>query len=59
MPFKSIAQQHYLHAHPDILGKKIDEWDKATDFNSLPKHVSKRKKEKPKILRHGSMPRKS
>lgn len=42
MPFKSVAQQGYLHAHPEILGKKgLKEWDEATKgkYQSLPEHV--------------------
>ena len=42
MPFKSTAQQGYLHAHPEILGKKaLHEWDEATKgkYQSLPEHV--------------------
>ena len=58
MPFKSAAQQKYLHAHPEILGKKIKEWDASTDFDKLPEHVSKHK-EKPKTLRHVTRPRQS
>lgn len=44
MPFKSVAQQGYLHAHPEILGKKgLHEWDEATKgkYQSLPEHVHK------------------
>ena len=36
MPFKSIAQQHFLEAHPEKLKGKIKEWEKSTDFKSLP-----------------------
>jgi hypothetical protein len=42
MPFESTAQQGYLHAHPEILGKKgLHEWDEATKghYASLPAHV--------------------
>jgi hypothetical protein len=42
MPFESKAQQGYMHAHPEILGKKgLHEWDEATKgkFKSLPEHV--------------------
>lgn len=42
MPFKSAAQQGYLHAHPEILGKKgLREWDEATKgkYEKLPEHV--------------------
>ena len=43
MPFQSKAQQGYLHAHPEILGKKaLHEWDEATKgkYKSLPEHVN-------------------
>jgi hypothetical protein len=43
LPFPSKAQQGYLHAHPDILGKKaLHEWDEATKgkYKSLPEHVN-------------------
>lgn len=38
MPYKSKAQQRYLHAHPEKVGgkKALEEWDKATDFKHLP-----------------------
>lgn len=41
MPFVSKAQQGYLHAHPDILGKeKLAEFDAATKgTHHLPEHV--------------------
>lgn len=42
MPFESTAQQGYLHAHPEILGKAgLHEWDEATKghYGSLPKHA--------------------
>lgn len=39
MPFSSKAQQGYLHSHPEILGSKIHEWDKATAGRHLPEHV--------------------
>lgn len=39
-PFASIAQQHFLHAHPEKLGKKgLAEWDAATKGKHLPKRV--------------------
>lgn len=39
MPFKSIAQQRFLEAHPDKVGgkAKLKEWEGATNFSSLPK----------------------
>ena len=40
-PFMSLAQSHYMHAHPEILGSKIKEWDSATDYSHLPKKVKK------------------
>jgi hypothetical protein len=41
MPFDSKAQQGYLHAHPEILGKeKLHEFDEATKgMHNLPEHV--------------------
>jgi hypothetical protein len=41
MPFVSKAQQGYLHAHPEILGKeKLAEFDAATKGkHNLPKHA--------------------
>lgn len=42
MPFKSQAQAGYMHAHPEILGKKgLAEWDAATKGKHLPerKHM--------------------
>jgi hypothetical protein len=44
MPFESKAQQGYMHAHPEILGKKaLHEWDEATKgkYSKLPEHVHK------------------
>lgn len=44
MPFESKAQQGYLHAHPEILGKaKLHEFDEATKghYGDLPEHVHK------------------
>ena len=41
MPFKSLAQEGYLHAHPEILGKEgLKEWDEATKGKHLPEHVT-------------------
>lgn len=43
-PFASLAQEGYLHAHPEKLGKTaLDEWDSATKGMKLPKHVKKAK----------------
>lgn len=41
MPFVSAAQQGYLHAHPEVLGKeKLHEFDEATKGkHNLPEHV--------------------
>lgn len=39
-PFASLAQEGYLHAHPEKLGKAgLAEWDKATTGKHLPKRV--------------------
>jgi len=43
MPFESKAQQGYMYAHPEILGKEgLKEWSSKTDFKHLPEHVKKR-----------------
>ena len=45
MPFESKAQQGYMHAHPEILGKKgLHEWDEATKgkYEDLPAHAHKK-----------------
>ena len=43
-PFASIAQEGYLHAHPEKLGKAgLAEWDAATKGKKLPQHVKKSK----------------
>lgn len=42
MPFKSLAQEGYMHEHPEILGKTaMKEWDSATKGKSLPKKVGR------------------
>lgn len=42
-PFASKAQQGYMYAHPEILGKKgLKEWSGATDFSKLPKKKGKK-----------------
>jgi hypothetical protein len=43
MPFVSKAQQGYLHANPEVLGKKaLHEWDEASKgSHDLPEHVKK------------------
>ena len=39
-PFASLAQEGYLHAHPEKLGKAgLKEWDAATKGKKLPKKV--------------------
>ena len=41
-PFASKAQQRFMYANPDILGKKgLKEWSSKTDFKSLPQHKGK------------------
>jgi hypothetical protein len=43
VPFESKAQQGYMFAHPEILGKKaLKEWSDKTDFKGLPEHVHKK-----------------
>ena len=39
-PFASLAQEGYLHTHPEKLGKaKLAEFDAATKGKKLPKRV--------------------
>jgi hypothetical protein len=39
-PFASLAQEGYLHAHSNVLGKAaLKEWDSATKGKHLPKKV--------------------
>jgi len=47
MPFVSRAQQGYLHAHPEVLGKKgLAEWDAASKGqHNLPEHVEHKEHE--------------
>jgi len=41
-PFVSLAQEGFLHEHPEKLGaKKLAEFDAATKGKHLPKHVKK------------------
>ena len=41
-PFASLAQEGFLHAHPEKLGKAgLKEWDAATKGKHLPEHVKK------------------
>lgn len=43
-PFASLAQEGFLHAHPEKLGKEgLAEWDSATKGKKLPEHVRKKK----------------
>lgn len=43
MPFVSAAQRGYMHAHPEVLGKKgLAEWDAASKGQHVPEHVSKK-----------------
>jgi hypothetical protein len=43
-PFASLAQEGYMHAHPEKLGAKgLAEWDAATKGKHLPEHVKKAK----------------
>lgn len=43
MPFKSAAQRGYLHAHPEVLGKKaLAEWDAASKGQHVPEHAHKK-----------------
>lgn len=57
MPFKSLAQEGYLHAHPEILGKaKLAEFDAATKGKHLPerKSMAKTKVQKVSLGKKGS-----
>lgn len=41
-PFASLAQEGYMHEHPEKLGKKgLAEWDAATKGKHLPEHAKK------------------
>jgi hypothetical protein len=43
-PFASLAQEGFLHAHPEKLGpEKLAEFDSATKGKKLPEHVKKAK----------------
>lgn len=45
MPFLSKAQQGYLHANPEVLGKdKLAEWDAATKGKDLPERIHPKNK---------------
>jgi hypothetical protein len=41
MPFQSLAQEHFLEAHPEKLKGKIGEWEAATKGKKLPKRKKK------------------
>jgi hypothetical protein len=53
MPFVSKAQQGFMHANPDVLGKKgLAEWDAASKgSHNLPEHVHEHKKVSYKMAR--------
>ncbi len=41
-PFKSLAQERYMHANPEVLGKSaLKEWDASTKGKHLPEKVKK------------------
>lgn len=43
-PFASLAQEGFLHSHPEKLGKAgLAHWDAETKGKSLPQHVKKSK----------------
>jgi hypothetical protein len=60
MPFKPLAQEGYLHAHPEILGKeKLAEFDAATKGKHLPQKkgsdpVAKKKTQTVSLGKKGS-----
>lgn len=43
MPYKSIAQQKYLHAKKPEVAKEFDEKTPKSAYKELPEHVSKDK----------------
>jgi len=46
MPFKSKAQQRYMHAaaeRGEIKKKDVKEFDESTDFSKLPERVKEKK----------------
>ena len=46
MPFKSLAQEHYMEAHKKELEKlwlNISEWEQATKGKDLPEKVKPKK----------------
>ena len=51
MPFVSVAERGYLHAHPEILGKTaLKEWDQASKGQHVPEHVHHEHSETPYSL---------
>ena len=41
-PYKSLAQERYMHANPEVLGKAaLKEWDASTKGKHLPEKVKK------------------
>lgn len=48
MPYKSVAQQKYLHAKKPKIAKKFDEHTSKAEFKKLPEHVKKKTKSKSK-----------
>lgn len=41
MPFKSVAQQHFLYANKPELAKEFAKKTPKTAYNKLPKYVEK------------------
>jgi hypothetical protein len=51
MPFKSLAQEGYMHEHPEILGPEaLKEFDEATKGKKLPKRLHPKKEEPKKAV---------
>lgn len=51
MPYRSLAQQRYFHAHKAELerqGVNVGEWDEATGDRRLPERLGKTRQEKSK-----------
>lgn len=63
MPFESLAQEGFAHAHPEKFGGKavVEEFDRATKGKKLPKRkLPKPEPEQPKPsvrMRHHARPR--
>jgi hypothetical protein len=52
MPFVSGAQRGYLHAHPEVLGKKaLKEWDAASKGQHVPYRIHEHSKASYSIAR--------